>query len=56
MEPDQYRFGQDYYNRLQGYIFDNEEERRQTLFDAQKSIEADEQASEEARLAMYTQY
>ena len=47
---------QDYYNRLQGYIFDNEEERRQTLFDAQKSIEADEQASEEARLAMYTQY
>lgn len=47
---------QDYYNRLQGYIFDNEEERRQTLFDAQKSIEADEQASEEARLAMYAQY
>lgn len=47
---------QDYYDRLQGYIFDNEEERRQTLFDAQKSIEADEQASEEARLAMYAQY
>lgn len=47
---------QDYYNRLQGYTFDSEEERRQTLFDAQKSIEADEQASEEARLAMYAQY
>lgn len=47
---------QDYYDRLSGYIFDSEEERRKTLFDAQKNIEADEQASEEARLAMYTQY
>ena len=47
---------QDYYNRLQGYTFDSEDERRKTLFDAQKSIEADEQASEEARLAMYAQY
>ena len=47
---------EDYYKRLSGYIFDNEEERRQTLFDAQKNIEADEQASEEARLAMYTQF
>ena len=47
---------QDYYDRLSGYIFDNEEERREALFDAQKNIEADEQASEEARLAMYTQF
>ena len=47
---------QDYYNRLQGYTFDSEDERRKTLFDAQKSIEADEQSSEEARLAMYAQY
>lgn len=47
---------QDYYDRLSGYIFDNEEERREALFDAQKNIEADEQASEEARLAMYMQF
>lgn len=47
---------QDYYDRLSGYIFDNEEERREALFDAQKNIEADEQASEEARLAMYRQF
>ena len=50
------QINQDYYDRLMGYTFDSEEERRQTLFDAQKSIEADEQASEEARLAMYTQF
>lgn len=50
------QINQDYYDRLMGYTFDSEEERRQTLFDAQKSIEADAQASEEARLAMYTQY
>lgn len=47
---------QDYYGRLLGYTFDSEEDRRKALFDAQKSIEADEQASEEARLAMYAQY
>ena len=39
---------QDYYTRLSAYTFDSEDDRR--------NIEADEQASADARLAMYTQF
>lgn len=47
---------QDYYTRLSAYTFDSEDDRRKALFDANKDIEADEQASADARLAMYTQF
>ena len=52
----QMKIHQDYYIRLSAYTFDSEDDRRKALFDANKDIEADEQASADARLAMYTQF